>query len=323
MIAFAAPGEGLSAPSVSSTYASSENVRKPDRTIPGDSSRPGAVIAYHPSGQFLAVGGADGVIRVYDARSTERLTADLKRTLAGHTFPVLAMGFNDTNLLVSVSQDQTAKIWDITSGKLLHSAELNFGKQLVPAIAPGRRPFLAGGTLKQVRLWNYQTGELLKSFEANDSNVAALAFTPDGELLVIGTVKGVVRVMDVAAWKVTRMIDLDTPVRSVAASLDHIVVGYADGSVALLDFSDQSSIPEVRKQHGAINAVAFGPQGEQFASASADKTVKVWETATLKLLCSLEGRRGEVLSVAFSPNGKKMASGDADGSVNFWTVSRP
>ncbi|HEX4263672.1 MAG TPA: WD40 repeat domain-containing protein [Verrucomicrobiae bacterium] len=292
----------------------------PDLTIRGDSSKPIAVITYNPNGRSLAAGGAEGAIRIYDARPGDHLSAASRQTLAGHTAPILALGFPGTNTLVSVSEDQTAKIWDVTSGRLLHSAQLNFGKQLVPAIAPDKEPLLAGGTLRQVRLWNYQTGELLKSFEANDSDVAAMAFTPDGKLLVIGTTKGVVRVMDVTAWKATRTIDLDTPVRSIAASINHIAVGYADGSVAVLNFSDQSSVPEVKEQTGAILAIAFSPDGKQFAAASADGTVKVWDVNTLKLLYSLEGHGSAIPSVAFSPDGKKLASSGADGAVNYWTA---
>lgn len=318
-----APIPGQSAPRISDTHPPPEDIRKPDLTISAASASPIAVIAYNPNGRFLAVAGSDNAIRVYDARPGDRLTAGLEQTLTGHTAPILAIGFQDTNRLVSVSLDHTAKMWDIASGKLLHSVELNFGKQLISAIAPGNQPFLAGAALTQVRLWNYQTGEPLKKFEANDSDVAALAFTPDGKLLVIGTTKGVVRVMDVATWKVTRAIDLDTPVHSLAASANHILVGYEDGTVALLNLGDQDSIPQLKQQTGAINAVAFSAKGERFASASADQTVKVWDTGTLKLLCSLEGHRSAVLSVVFSPNGRKMASSGADGTVNYWTLPLP
>ena len=252
----------------------------------------------------------------------------LMRTLSalrwkGHTFSILAIGFSDTNTLVSLSADQTVKIWNIASGKLLHNTEIKFGKQLIPAIAPRGQPFLAGGSLNQVRLWNYQTGKLLQTFEVNDSNVAALAFTPDGKLLVIGSTKGVLRVMDVVTWKVTRTIDLDTPIYSIAASMNHILVGYGEGTLALLTMGDQDSIPEVKKHNGAITAVAFSSGGEQFASGSADKTVKVWDTGTMKLLHTQAGHSGEVLFVVFSPNGRKLASGGSDGTVNVWTVPLP
>ena len=308
-------------PRISNTYPPQEDIRRPDLTISDGVSRARAVIAYNPNGRFLAVAGQDNSIRLYDARPGDRLTAELAQKLTGHTSAILAIGFNGTNTLVSVSDDQTAKSWDIVSGKLIHSAELNFGKHLIAAIAPGSETLLAGGASREVRLWNYQTGEKLKSFEVNDSNVAALAFTPDGKLLVIGTTKGVVRVMDVATWKVTRTIDLDSPIYSLAASMSRVAVGYGDGTIALLNLEgEQISVPEVKKQTGKINALAFDGKGGRFASASADGTVKVWNTETLKLFSSLEGQSNEVLSIVFNPTGKRVASGGADGRIQCWTV---
>ena len=198
---------------------------------------------------------------------------------------------------------------------------MQLGKQLGFAIAPARK-LAADTSFGHVRLWNFETGEILKSFEPGDSWASVLAFTPDEKSLVIGTEKGVLRVMDVATWKVTRTIDLDSPIRSLAASAEHIVLGYSDGTVAILNFGDQPSVPEVKKQSGAINALAFSPKGEQFASASDDHSVKVWDVATLKPICSLEGHGAAVVAVAFSPEGQKMASMGADGVVHFWTAPR-
>ena len=91
----------------------------------------------------------------------------------------------------------------------------------------------------------------------------------------------------------------------------------------MLNLGDQPSVPEMRKQTAAINGLAFSPKGEQFASGSADRTVKVWDTETRKVLCSQDGHAASVLSVTFSANGQKMASIDADENVNYWTVPLP
>jgi len=64
--------------------------------------------------------------------------------------------------------------------------------------------------------------------------------------------------------------------------------------------------------------VAFSPDGRILASASKDTTVKLWDTATGKLLRTLTGHTEEVWSVAFSPpNGRMVASGAGD-SIRFW-----
>ena len=312
---------GESKPSVSNH--SVENVRKPDFTIAGSNTNGTGVIAYNPNGRFLAVAAGDKVIRIYEAHSGDRVTAELFKTLTGHAAPIVGLYFSDTNTLVSISLDQTAKIWDVASGKLLHTVDLNLGKQIRVAIAPGHQFLAADSSSGKARLWNLQIGELLNTFEPNDSWASVVTFTPDGKLLAIGTEKGVLRVMDVTTWNVTRTIDLDAPIHSLAASADHILVGYGDGTVGILSLGDAPSVSEVRKQTEVINGLAFSPRGDRFASASADKTVKVWDMATLQLLCSLEGHRASVLSVAFSPDGQNLASIDADGNVNFWTVPRP
>jgi WD40 repeat protein len=313
-LASAALGQNQAAPRISPP----EDIRKPDLTISNISPVVPGIIAYNPNGRFLAV-ASDKAIQIYDVRPGDRLAAALSRTLTSHGAQILGLAFSDTNTLVSISLDQTAKTWDITTGKLLHSSDLAFGKQIHFAIAAGHQTLAADSSFGKARLWNYQTGELLKSFEPNDSWASTLAFTPDGKQLVIGTEKGVVRVMDVATWNVAHTIDLDSPVKSLAASAEHIAVGYSDGTVAMLNFGGQASVPEVRKQNGSIDALAFSPQGERFASASADHTVKIWDARTLKLLCSLEGHRAPVVAVVFSPDGKRITSMDTDGVVNFWS----
>ena len=58
-------------------------------------------------------------------------------------------------------------------------------------------------------------------------------------------------------------------------------------------------------------SVAFSPDGQRLASASADRTVKVWDAATGQEILTLKGRRqapGACTSVAFSPDGKRLAS---------------
>ena len=301
--------QGQSGPIISSSYPPPEDVRRPDLTISGESGRRITTLAYSPKWTaFLAV-AYRAMIKRFGCMMRDlgdRLTAELTQTLNGHTSQIIAIAFSETNTLVSISLDQTAKIWDVESGKLLHTAKLDFGKQNHFTIAPGPEPLAVDGQMSRVRLWNYKTGELLKTFELTDSVASSLAFTPDAKLLAIGTFKGVVRVMGRVLLQleaVTRKNrDLDTPVRALAVSTNHILVGYEDGTLALLNLGSHSSVPEI-EGHAAINALAFSPKGEQFASASADGTVRVWDTESLKLLCSRSNVATAVREEALSVSG--------------------
>jgi eukaryotic-like serine/threonine-protein kinase len=70
-----------------------------------------------------------------------------------------------------------------------------------------------------------------------------------------------------------------------------------------------------------IRQVAYSPDGKRLASASGDKTVRVWEADGGKELLTLKGHTDTVHSVAFSPDGRRLASAGWDQSVRVWDAN--
>jgi WD40 repeat protein len=71
-----------------------------------------------------------------------------------------------------------------------------------------------------------------------------------------------------------------------------------------------------------VTTVAFSPDDRLLASGSTDRTVKLWDVTTGKMVGSLAGHTASVTAVAFSPDGKLLASAGADGVVQLWdTIS--
>ncbi|MBK9248202.1 MAG: PD40 domain-containing protein, partial [Ignavibacteria bacterium] len=70
-----------------------------------------------------------------------------------------------------------------------------------------------------------------------------------------------------------------------------------------------------------VDGVAYSPDGGRIATASADKTARIWDANTGSLIYSLQGHTGEIMTVAFSPDGSTIVTGSEDKTVKIWDAN--
>jgi WD40 repeat protein/serine/threonine protein kinase len=155
---------------------------------------------------------------------------------------------------------------------------------------------LASASLdKTVRIWETATGREILCFQAHAHGVNCVAFSPDGHRLA--TAAG-------EAWAHTVPVGTRPSVR---------------GEVKVWDATTGRELLSINAHSDTVWCVAFRPDGQRLASASADSTVKIWDAQTGRELLCLKGDDRVVRGVAFSPNGRYLAStGHHDNTVRIW-----
>jgi WD40 repeat protein/tRNA A-37 threonylcarbamoyl transferase component Bud32 len=288
-------------------------------------------VAFHPGTSLMASAGADGAVHLWDVRSGK-----ITQSFWGHTGKVLTLAFTpDGRQLASGGQDGKIYLWDVASGKRLHTlADHNeFVTDL--AFSPHGDRLVSGSgswavpvpTLRDfaVRIWDVQSGALLRKLLGHTARARAVAFSPDGKRVASGAFDDTVRVWDSDTGALLNT--LSPCGRCVHAVAFHpkepllAVGGDFNGDITLWSF-ETTQIVRVFRRHGSIvRSLAFTTDGNQLVSGAEDNTIKLWQTGTADVVRTFRGHTGFVNSVALESEKGLLASASDDATVRIWDAS--
>ena len=171
-----------------------------------------------------------------------------------------------------------------------------------------------------VKLWNLQTGALLRMLEGHSHYVYSVAFSPDGATLASASYDNTVKLWNLQTGALLRTLEGHSHhVYSVSFSPDRatLVSASEDRTVKLWRVNDGSLLRTLQRHASAVYSVAFSPDGVILASASGDKTVKLCRVSDGALLRTISAyNSGGCQCIAWSPDGPIIATGGYDTGGN-------
>ncbi|MCA9923191.1 MAG: WD40 repeat domain-containing protein, partial [Anaerolineales bacterium] len=156
------------------------------------------------------------------------------------------------------------------------------GSNTFVAISPDRQHLLSRTVQDHaLRLWNAQTGELLRRLSGHTQSIMYMTFSPDGRFALSGSFDGTARLWDVSTGAETQ----------------------------------RFTIPI-----GGVIDVAFSPDGRFVLTGGTDTKSRLWGVESGEQIRVFAGHEDSVTAVDFSPDGRYVITGSDDNTVRRWRV---
>ena len=266
-------------------------------------------LSFSQDSQTLASASADGTVKLWNLKNTEQ-----NKTIQVNRSAFLVRFLNRHTLAVA-DDEETIKVWNVngTFEKEFVNKDRHVEEILDLALSPDGKTIASASRDYTIKIWRIEDQKILHTLTGHTSNVNSVSFYPNNKKIASASPDGSVRI-----W------NLDNQVPTLEAekfsfSPDNSTIATVKNKTITLWTKDFKFLKTFPTHHDGqqINKISFSHNGKIIASASDDKTIKLWDLNGTPIK-TLKGHKKSVTSIAFSPDDKTIASGSHDDTVKLW-----
>lgn len=236
--------------------------------------------AYSNSGTFVACGGLDYVLSVYNLNSP-KISQPIKQ-LQGHTGYISCCKYLSDRLILTSSGDMTCILWDVETGMALQKFQGHTGDVMSVSVSPDQNTFVSGACDMTTRVWDIRSGKCTHTFTGHGGDINSVSFFPNGQAFGTGSDDSTCRLFDLRAARQLGIFQTDSQEPEGVTSVDFslsgrfLFAGYDDNKILVWDTLKGEVLQSLQDHEARVSCLGVSPDGMAICSGSWDHSLMVY-----------------------------------------------
>uniref|UniRef100_A0A4W5R6W2 PWP2 small subunit processome component n=1 Tax=Hucho hucho TaxID=62062 RepID=A0A4W5R6W2_9TELE len=276
--------------------------------------------AFHKPTHILVTGFASGIFHLHELPEFNLIHS---LSISDQRIATVSMNSSGDWIGFGCSGLGQLLVWEWQSESYVFKQQGHFNNMAALAYSPDGQYIATGGDDGKVKVWNTTSGLCFVTFTEHTSSVTNVTFTSRGFVIVSASLDGTVRAFDLHRYRNFRTFTSPRPAQFSSLAVDpsgDLVSAGAQDSFEVFIWSMQTGrLLEVLGGHeGPVSCLSFSPVQSILASASWDKTVRLWDMMDSWQTKETLRLTSDGLAVSYRPDGQELAVATLDGEISFW-----
>lgn len=283
-------------------------------------------VSWSPDCLSLASGCKNGEINIWCPKTGLRKT---RTPLTGHTKWVTCLAWEPMNLnpdcrrLASASKDCTIRIWDVVL-KRFESVLTGHSMKVTAVVWSANGLIYSASQDRNIMVWRASDSTLCRTLSTHAHWINSLSINCDN----------LIRIGPFDPSNPNKILDFEKGRTELSKKCQELYTQFRGGNEDLLvsasddmtlclwkPESDKEPVARMTGHQQVVISAKFSPDARFIASASFDKSIKLWDGRNGKFIATLRGHVQRVHQIAWSGDSRFLVSGSADSTVKVWCSS--